>query len=57
MQYPARGIQDMCLKASDGVMKVDGHKKVGGLLQRCLEVAKVKSKTSAGDPYGTICTK
>ena len=57
MQHCPRDILDQTLKASDGVLIVDGKKKVGGLLQRCLDVAKNKVRTQAGNAYGTVCTK
>ena len=38
-------------------MMVDGKKKVGAQLQRCLDVAKTKAKTRADAAYGTVCTR
>ena len=57
MQHTPRSVLDQTLKATDGILIVDGKKKVGTQLQRCLDVAKHKPKTAASEPYGTICTR
>lgn len=56
-QNSPRDIHDQTLKASDGLLLVDGKKKMGTMLQRCLDIAKNKVRTTAGDAYGTVCTK
>lgn len=57
LQVPLLAMQGQVLTAGDGVSIVEGKEIVGGQLQRTLDNLKGRSKTGAGEAYGTVCTK